>query len=178
MTTKKYELINEHKVFESFVNDKDYKFEGFEAVLKHENSYFWFVARKELILKTMQKFVPKNAKMLEVGAGTGNVSKFLQENGYESVAVGEMHLDALDFAKNYGLKERYCFNLLDTPFENEFECILAFDVLEHIERDDLALQNINKSLKDNVFDKNYVEGGGDFNPYCSSPKNTLECPRC
>lgn len=147
MLTKNFTQISGHMVFEGIVRDEDYKFEGFEALHAHEEGYFWFVARKELILKTMQKFVPKSAKLIEVGAGTGNVAKFLQESGFADVAVGEMHLKALDFARDYGLRTRYCFDLLDAPFEDEFDCVCAFDVLEHLENDDLAVQNIAKMLK-------------------------------
>ena len=59
-----------------------------------------------------------------------------------------MHLNGLTYAKNYGIKECYQFDLLKTPFENEFDTVCMFDVLEHIENDDLALQNIHKSLND------------------------------
>ena len=57
-----------------------------------------------------------------------------------------MHLSGLKYAKEYGIKECYQFNLLDTPFEDEFNAVCMFDVLEHIKEDALALKNVNKSL--------------------------------
>jgi len=60
-----------------------------------------------------------------------------------------MHFNGLKYAKSYGIKECYQFNLLNSPFVDEFDNILMFDVLEHIQDDNLALQNIHKSLKDN-----------------------------
>ena len=84
--------------------------------------------------------------IIEIGAGTGNVSRYLHNNGYKNISVGEMHLSGLKYAKEYGIKKCYQFNLLDTPFEDEFNAICMFDVLEHIEDDNLALKNVNKSL--------------------------------
>ena len=85
-------------------------------------------------------------KLIEIGAGTGNVSRYFVSNGYKRISVGEMHLRGLRLAKGYGIKECYQFNLLDTPFEDEFNACFMFDVLEHIKGDDFALQNVNKSL--------------------------------
>ena len=85
-------------------------------------------------------------KIIEIGAGTGNVSRYFVSNGYKRISVGEMHLRGLRRAKGYGIKECYQFNLLDTPFEDEFNACFMFDVLEHIKGDDFALQNVNKSL--------------------------------
>lgn len=142
-----FKIINTHKVFEINVGNKDYQLSGFEELFKNEEKYFWFIARKEFIKKYMEKHISKDSKIMEVGAGTGNVTRFLIKNGYKNISVGEMHLDALDYAKSYGIEERYCFNILNTPFENEFDCICAFDVVEHIEDDKLCIQNIHKMLK-------------------------------
>ena len=94
----------------------------------------------------IQKYIDKSASIIEIGAGTGNVARFFIQEGYTNVSVGEMHLNGLKYAKGYGIKECYQFNLLNTPFENEFDVVCMFDVLEHIKDDNLALQNIYKSL--------------------------------
>ena len=73
--------------------------------------------------------------------------EFILTPGYKKISVGEMHLSGLKYAKNYGMKECYQFNLLNTPFENEFDTICMFDVLEHIKEDDLAIKNMHKMLK-------------------------------
>lgn len=149
MIEKSYKIINDHKVFELSQNEKDYKFCGFEELYKNEERHFWFKARKDFIAKMMTKYIAKNSKIIEIGAGTGNVTKHLLANGYQNISVGEMHLNALDYANSYGIKERFCFNILKMPFANEFDCICAFDVIEHIDDDVCALQNIAKSLKAN-----------------------------
>ena len=136
------------KIFDRDIEEShaDYNAQWLDSLYAQEEKHFWFVARKEFILKIMQKYIAKEEKIIEIGAGTGNVSRYLQKNKYQNISVGEMHLNGLKYAKDYGIKECYQFNLLDTPFENEFDAVCMFDVLEHIENDDFALQNVNKSL--------------------------------
>ena len=154
MITRDFREENGHRVFDAAANDADYRACGFAELFENEEKYWWFIARKEFIKKYMQKHIKTDAKIMEVGAGTGNVTRFLLKNGYKNISVGEMHLSALDYAKGYGIAERNCFNLLDCPFSREFDCVCAFDVLEHIEDDFGALKNIHRALKG-------AEGGGD-----------------
>ena len=136
------------KIFDRDIeeNHADYNAQGLDSLYTQEEKHFWFVARKELILKSMQKYIAKEEKIIEIGAGTGNISRYLQKNEYQNISVGEMHLNGLKYAQDYGIKECYQFNLLDIPFEDEFDTVCMFDVLEHIKEDDFALQNVNKSL--------------------------------
>ncbi len=136
------------KIFDRDIgeNHGDYNAQGLDNLYAQEEKHFWFIARKEYIFQTIKQFISMSEKIIEIGAGTGNVSRFLQNNGYKNISVGEMHLSGLKYAKDYGIKECYQFNLLDTPFEDEFDAVCMFDVLEHIKEDDFALQNVNKSL--------------------------------
>jgi len=146
--TKEYKEVDGIKIFHKNIDDdhKDYNSKGLDKLYGQEEKHFWFIARKEFILKNFQKYINKNSKIIEIGAGTGNVSRYLQKNGYENISVGEMHLNGLKYAQSYGLKELYQFDLLDTPFENEFDVVCMFDVLEHIENDKKALDNVFKML--------------------------------
>lgn len=148
MFIKEFQEINGIKVFHSDIEDNhsDYNAKGLDNLFAEEERHFWFIARKEFILQKIKNYITKDKKIIEIGAGTGNVSRYLQKNGYNNVSVGEMHLNGLKYAKGYGIKECYQFDLLDSPFENEFDAICMFDVLEHIENDDLALQNVYNSL--------------------------------
>ena len=151
MIIKEYKELEGMKIFDENIceNHTDYNSKSLDILFAQEEKHFWFLCRKEFILQHIKNYISKENRIMEIGAGTGNVSRFLQKNGYKNISVGEMHLNGLRYAKNYGIEECYKFNLLDSPFENEFDSILMFDVLEHIQDDDLALQNINKSLKKN-----------------------------
>ena len=149
MIIKDYKEIDGIKIFHENVseNHNDYNSRGLDNLYTQEEKHFWFLARKNFILQNFKKYIHINSRIIEIGAGTGNVSRYLHNNGYKNISVGEMHLNGLKYAKSYGIKDCYKFDLLDTPFENEFDTVCMFDVLEHISNDNQALQNVNKMLK-------------------------------
>ena len=151
MLLHKYKEIDGIKIFHDDIDDDhtDYNAQGLDNLYQAEEQHFWFIVRKEFIFKQMKNIINMSSKIIEIGAGTGNVSRYLKQNGYKNISVGEMHLNGLKYAKGYGIKECYQFNLLNTPFKNEFDTVCMFDVLEHIEDDNLALENIYKSLTKN-----------------------------
>lgn len=130
-------------------NHIDYNSQGLDNLFKEEERYFWFIARKEFILQQLKSIIKLSSKMIEIGAGTGNVSRYLQSKGYTNIAVGEMHSNGLKYAKSYGIDKCYQFDLLKTPFIDEFDSLCLFDVLEHIDNDNLALENVYKMLRNN-----------------------------
>lgn len=133
---------------ESHNTREDYDPAGLEALHKAEDKYFWFLNRKEYILKIFKKHVPLEIKIIEIGAGTGNISRLLQQNKYD-IAVGELYLNGLNHALEYGLTELYQFDLMSPPFRDHFDVIGMFDVLEHITDDAAALKNVREVLSAN-----------------------------
>ena len=148
MIIEEYKEKDGIKVFNDEIdnNHSDYNSKGLDKLYSQEEKHFWFIARKEFILQNIQNYISKNKKIIEIGAGTGNVARYFMQNGYTNISVGEMHLNGLKYAKNYGIKNCYQFNLLDIPFKDEFDAVCMFDVLEHIEDDSFALENIHRSL--------------------------------
>lgn len=136
------------KIFNPETKDDhtDYNAKGLDNLYSQEEKHFWFIARKEFILKNAISYINNQSNIIEIGAGTGNVARYLQKNSYKNISVGEMHLNGLRYAQSYGIKNCYQFDLLDTPFENEFDTVCMFDVLEHLPDDDIALANTHKML--------------------------------
>ncbi len=154
MITRQYKIDNSGiLIFDKDIKNThaDYHSQGLDKLYKAEEKHFWFIARKEFILKQMKHIIDMSAKIIEIGAGTGNVSRHLIQNGYKNLCVGEMHLNGLKYAQEYGINKCYQFNLLQTPFKNEFDAVCLFDVLEHIKDDSLALQNIHKTLRNDGY---------------------------
>ena len=127
-------------------NHDDYHAEGLDNLYKVESNYFWFKCRRKKIIGFFKKYISTHKKIIEIGSGTGSVSRALLNEGYKP-AVGELHLSGLYYAKNYGIKDLYQFDLFTPPFLNEFECVGMFDVLEHLEEDVLAIKSVAKILK-------------------------------
>ncbi len=128
---------------------EDYNAEGLDNLYLYEKKHFWFRIRKDIIKKVFKKFINKNNSIIEIGSGTGYIAKSIIEEGYKNYSVGDIHKNGLIYSKSYGAKNLYQFNLLKPPFVEEFEVICLFDVLEHIEDENKAIQNAYKMLKKN-----------------------------
>ncbi|OAJ96180.1 class I SAM-dependent methyltransferase [Vibrio bivalvicida] len=143
-----YKVENDIIIYHPEISEshKDYNSKGLTNLYKAEESHFWFLSRKEFIYQQLQPFTLERSKFIEIGAGTGNVTRYLMKKGYQNVAVGEMHLSGLEYAKTYGVNNCYQFDLLRSPFKNEFDTVCMFDVLEHIEDAELALNKVHQML--------------------------------
>lgn len=124
---------------------------GLDNCYKIEQEHFWYKYRRKIILYYFNKYISKNKEILEIGAGTGNISRQLMKDGYNNISVGEIHENGLRYAMTYGIENLYQFDITNSPFQNHFDAVGMFDVLEHINDDSLAIQNISKMLKNNGY---------------------------
>ncbi len=143
-----YQEKNDVLIFDSALEESlsTYVASHLDVLAEAEKSHFWFKNRREKICQTFQRHVPTNARILEIGAGTGFVAEKLQELGY-SVDVSDIHSNGLQYAKKRGLQKLYQFDLFNPPFEEEFDVICLFDVLEHLSDETQALECLKKMLK-------------------------------
>ena len=148
MIIREFKKINDVFVFDDNVseNHPDYYADGLDGHLECENEHFWFVARKEFLLSRFKKHIDKQSRGIDIGAGTGNVTGYLISNGYENICVGEMHSNGLEYARRYGSKELYQFDILKVTFDDEFVFVCLLDLLEHIENEDMVLSNVHRML--------------------------------
>jgi 2-polyprenyl-3-methyl-5-hydroxy-6-metoxy-1,4-benzoquinol methylase len=148
MILRKYKIIDNIFVFDDapHENHPDYYADGLDGHLECENKHFWFVARKEFLLNRFQKYIDTRSRGIDIGAGTGNVTGYLISKGYENICVGEMHRNGLEYARRYGSKELYQFDILKDTFENEFDFVCLFDLLEHIDEENMVLRNVHRML--------------------------------
>lgn len=142
MISSDYEIQDDIFIFHKDIAElnEDYNASGLDLLHKFEETHFWFLSRRELIYRILQKYIRKGESILETGAGTGNTSAYLISKGYTDLAVSDMHASGLEYARRYGLERLYQFDLMRTPFKDEFDVVLMFDVIEHIEDDSKALQ--------------------------------------
>lgn len=150
MILRKYKIINNVFVFDENPSEKhpDYYADGLDGHLEFENKHFWFVARKEFLLSRFQKYIDAQSRGIDIGAGTGNVTGYLISKGYKNICVGEMHGRGLDYARRYVSKELYQFDIQKVTFDDEFDFVCLFDLLEHIEEEEenVVLRNVHRML--------------------------------
>jgi len=120
------------------------------AELAHlEADNFWFRARNRLIVWALEKYYSGFQSLLEIGCGTGYVlSSIAQAFPRARLQGAELFVAGLDFAA--ARQPTIDFMQMDArqiPFVDEFDVIGAFDVLEHIEEDELVLKQMHAALK-------------------------------
>lgn len=123
--------------------------EAYFNLSKYEDKHWWFTARRIIIDKVLKVHFPdrKNAKILEVGCGSGGNLELLSNFGI----VHAMELD--EYCIEIADKRNICHVKHgslpdDLPFDEKFELICMFDVLEHIDDDQKALKTVSESLGD------------------------------
>ncbi|AVC48367.1 class I SAM-dependent methyltransferase [Rhizobium leguminosarum] len=122
----------------------------FDDLAGLEANNFWFQSRNKLLQWVLKRFRPNFRSFLEVGCGTGFVlTGIARLNPHARIAGSEIFTAGLSFARERlptaSLMQMDARNI---PFIEEFEVVGAFDVLEHIEEDELVLSQLHAALKE------------------------------
>ncbi|HEX3559074.1 MAG TPA: methyltransferase domain-containing protein [Pyrinomonadaceae bacterium] len=128
--------------------------EGFEAdyfssLVRLEAGNFWFRSRNRLLVWALQRYFPQAQNFMEIGCGTGFVLSGIKEAFPELSLFGsEVFTAGLCFAAGRlpGV-ELFQMDARDIPFEEEFDVIGAFDVLEHIKEDEEVLSQMYQATR-------------------------------
>lgn len=126
-----------------------FKAHYFQELANLEADNFWFRARNQLISWAIQKNSPLLSNFLEIGCGTGFVLSAVSKSFPHAEIFGSEYFEeGLVYARQRLPKAT--FNQMDArsiPHSLYFDAIGAFDVLEHIQEDDVVLNQIYKALK-------------------------------
>lgn len=130
-------------------NNSGFRPEYFSGLYEAESEHFWFRARNMLILWSLLKYFPNFQSFLEVGCGTAFVlSAIAKENPLKSMAGSEIYPAGLEYAsRRVPEADLFQMDARQCPYDEEFDVVGAFDVIEHIQEDELVLQNIYRAVK-------------------------------
>jgi len=129
--------------------NEGFESEFFERLFNIESGSFWFKSRNKLILWAIKKYFSSAKNFLEIGCGTGFVLSAIEKAFPDMELCGsEIYSKGLSFAARRVKRARlFQMDARKIPFEEEFDLIGAFDVLEHIKEDDLVLSEMHRAIK-------------------------------
>jgi 2-polyprenyl-3-methyl-5-hydroxy-6-metoxy-1,4-benzoquinol methylase len=103
-----------------------------------------------LISAVLKAIPPQSKRILDIGCGYGNITKFLETRGQTIVGLD---LGGL-FYRPY-ISQKLSFlksDALHIPFgDDTFDCVVSLDVIEHIDNDLSFLREVNRVLKPEGF---------------------------
>jgi SAM-dependent methyltransferase len=112
-------------------------------------AHWWYVGRRRLFAGLIRDLgLQRNDHVLDVGTSAGTNLRLLRELGFESVTGLDLSPDAIRFCAENGYGTVRRGDVTDMPFRAEtFSLVLATDIIEHVDDDRRALQEIRRVLK-------------------------------
>lgn len=113
-----------------------------------ERTHWWFTVREKIIRDRLVKTIGRNTTLniLNIGVATGRSSEMLSEFG--KVTSIEYDEDCCHFTREKTGLPVVQGSILELPFKNEeFDLVCAFDVIEHVEDDQKAVDEMTRVCK-------------------------------
>lgn len=112
-------------------------------------THWWFVGRRALFAELLRDMRPgPDWRVLEVGSGTGANLPALDALGVKQVIACDVSAEALQYSRQ---NRSGLFAMADAtrlPFKaGTFDLIMAADVIEHLDNDQAALEELARLLK-------------------------------
>ena len=109
-----------------------------------EDTHWWYRERRHLLAKALAGVTPGRA--LDIGAAGGGNTRVLRDLGWTPVAM-EYGPDGAEVAHERGLAAVRADARYLPLADGSLTLVVAFDILEHIEEDDLAVAEIRRVLR-------------------------------
>ncbi|HUR11036.1 MAG TPA: methyltransferase domain-containing protein [Flavitalea sp.] len=124
--------------------DKNY----FSKYYELERNHWWFTVREKIITDAIRKRIrlPKIPSILNAGVATGRSTELLQQFG--TVTSVEQDADTCAFLEEQLQIPVTCASVTDLPFfDDSFDMVCAFDVIEHVQEDASAIRQLRRVLR-------------------------------
>jgi SAM-dependent methyltransferase len=120
----------------------------YKAYYELERKHWWFLVRGEIIMQHIESLLKdkKEVKILNIGVATGYTSVLLSRFG--TVKSVEFDKECYEFTKKEVKIDIINGSITELPFEDEsYDLVCAFDVIEHIDDDKLAVSEMRRVCK-------------------------------
>ncbi len=123
--------------------------ESFELLAAEEDKHWWFRARNRVILWALKKQVGPFNRFLEVGCGTAFVLNGVRKAYPDANLYGSEYFEEGLVHARKRIPTATFLQIDATAMEDiaQYDVIGAFDVIEHIEQDELAINNLARALR-------------------------------
>lgn len=121
------------------IMDQDY----YKAYYHLERKHWWFLVRRKILAERIRHLLkrPHQIQSLNVGAATGTTSDMLMEFG--DVMSIEFDEACCKFTSSFLQTPIQQGSILSLPFEaNQFDLVTAFDVVEHVDDHQKAVEEL------------------------------------
>ena len=99
-------------------------------------------------MKQILKDMPKDAKIADIGAGTGRISNYLSMNGFTNVVSVDYSLASIKMIKQNSNNLCVWGNILSLPLEsNSFDFVICTGVIHHTPAPRLAFSECTRIVK-------------------------------
>ncbi len=124
---------------------------AYRDLLEREGRHFWFRARKRLVVELLWQIAPRlgtGFRAVEAGCGNGDLLGVLEGMTGHPFAVGiDLFHEGLLHARGRVSCPLVRGDVRNIAFREPFDLALLCDVLEHVDNDATALENIHRLLK-------------------------------
>ncbi len=128
--------------------------EVYDIMYALEETHWWYRVRRSLVIRLLRRWLPSSSsdqsgRMLDIGCGTGNLLKELQDSlpGWTCDGI-DISPHAVAYCRDRGISGVMVGDLYTIPHADEtFDAVLCLDVLEHVEDDQRALAEMRRVLK-------------------------------
>jgi SAM-dependent methyltransferase len=112
-----------------------------------EDRHWWYQGRRSVLERVLGRLgLPDHARILDAGCGSG---RNMVELAHHGVVTGvELSPTSVDLARGRGVGEVLEGSVMDTPFDRHaFDLTVSLDVIEHLEDDVGALEELRRVTK-------------------------------